>query len=206
MWILPSFNRPDQCRAVVHRLKVMGCSTPGVVIVNGSDCLEAYEAWRDDLPQNWSMVCMLENIGVCGALRWAFSEWPNLTFYGLICDDEFVETPGWDSALIEAAGKWSLAHGNNGDTSARWPHGFMTWGGELVRAVGGIAPEGLWHLYFDMYWAYIARQCGGLKFCKDVHITERHHMRGSAPQDETNRAALLHQKEDSQWFTNWMKS
>jgi hypothetical protein len=205
LWIIPTYNRPDQCRAAVERLKEMGCSTPGIVIVNGRD-FQAYEAWKEHLPEHWSMVFMQENIGVCGALRWAFNEWPRLTFYGLICDDEFVETPGWDVRLIEAAGQWNLAHGNNGDSSSKWPHAFMTWGGDLVRAVGNIAPEGLWHLYFDMYWAFIAGESKRLKFCPDVRITELHHLRGTAPHDETNRAALLHQKEDGQWYTNWRRS
>jgi hypothetical protein len=201
MWLLPSHNRPEQCRAVVRRLKETGCSTPGIVIVNGDEALAAYEQWDAELPRHWSMVCMRDNIGLCGALRWAFGEWPKMTFYGLICDDEFVETPGWDVRLIEAAGEWNLAHGNNGDTSSNWPHGFMTWGGELVRAVGNLAPAGLWHLYFDMYWALIAGE--RRKFCPDVRISEAHHLRGTALRDDTNRAALLRQKEDGQWFTNW---
>src|SRR5665213_1963395 len=130
VWVLPTHNRPVQCRSVIERIKEMGCSTPGVVVVNGLESALSYETWKEELPENWQMVFMPENIGLCGAMRWFFSEYPNLPFYGVFTDDEFIETPEWDVKLIAEAGRWKLAHANNGDTSATWPHSFMTFGGE----------------------------------------------------------------------------
>jgi hypothetical protein len=204
VWFLPSYNRPEQCLEVVDRLREYGCTTPGIVIVNGDQQIEKYQAWKDRLPDGWKMVCLPYNIGMCGALRWAFATWQKLPFYGVITDDEFVQTHGWDKILIEAAGDWNLAHANNGDTSARWPHGLMTFGGGLVRAVGNLAPADMWHLYFDMYWDHIASQCGLKRFCHGVRIEEKHYTRGTAPFDATNQAAQQQQKQDDSFYTHWI--
>jgi hypothetical protein len=131
-----------------------------------------------------------------------FSRFPTSSFYGLICDDEFVMTPSWDTRLIEAAGDWCLAHGNNGDSSARFPHGFMTFGGKLVRFVGNLAPAEIRHAYFDNYWSLIAEACGIRRFCEDVIIDERHPRRGY-PEDATHALAGIGRKEADQWFTKW---
>ena len=201
MWILPSYRRPEQCKQVVRRLIDKGCTTPGVLFVNGQDS-EGYD--EIPLPKGWFLHEHLENLGVCGALRLMFKTYPDEPFYGLICDDEFIETDEWDKTLIEAAGRWNLAHVNNGDTSLRWPHGFMTWGGDLVRAVGNLAPESMWHMFFDMYWNHLGRQCDLIKFCKDVHMKELHYTRGTASLDETNLAAQKYNQDDERWYSQWM--
>lgn len=157
------------------------------------------------LPRGWGILHMPVNLGICGAMRHIFDNFPDQPFYGLICDDEFIETQDWDKQLIAAAGRMHLAHANNGDTSKVNPHGFMTFGGDLVRAVGCLAPKGLWHWYIDAFWEIIIKRCDLRIFCKDVLMTEVHHKRGTAPYDETYQAGERLKDEDQKWFIDWLR-
>lgn len=204
MWILPSYNRSEQCREVIGRIKKMGCSTPGIVVINGESVTE-YLMWKNELPENWHMVTMRENIGLCGAMRWAFREYPNEPWYGTFGDDDFIETPDWDKKLIEAAGSIYLSHGNNGGTSKVNPHGFMVCGGDLVRVVGNFSPDRLWHWYIDAFWEVIAKKCGIRKFCEDVKCTSIHHTLGTAVFDETYRMGESKKDADQLCFINWLR-
>ena len=69
MWILPTMGRGVQCAEMAQRLKAMGCSTPGVVFVNGDPV--AYEGIDLHLPEGWRVIEQGagENIGVLWSRR-----------------------------------------------------------------------------------------------------------------------------------------
>lgn len=200
MWVIPSLNRPEQCQQVIDRLG--STKHPGILIVNGGD----YSSIR--LPENWVMGVMSENVGLCGALRWAFSEYPNEPFYGMITDDEFLggDNPLWESELVDAAGDWFIAHGNNGWQSGRRVHGYMTIGGKLMREVGWWMPEGLWHWYCDDFWETIARSCGLQRFCLNVRIENKHYLLKNVEKDSTYVAAESRIDQDRQLYISWIQS
>ena len=104
-WILPTLSRPQQCAAVLDRMRETGCSTPGIVVLNGD------QGFSGAMPEGWSIIVPDKNLGALGALNKVFELYPNEDFYGFIGDDEFVETDGWDKKLIDAAGAWNFSHG-----------------------------------------------------------------------------------------------
>jgi len=201
MWLLPTYNRPEGCKRTLQSLIDTGCTTPGVVVVNGN--LDGYEDLP--LPTSWMVHVTDSNLGSCGAMRWAFNQYPHEDFYGYISDDETAHTEGWDQLLIEAAGEFYVAHGNNGVTSKDNTIGFCTIGGDLVRKVGWWAPENLWHWYFNAYWEVIAKRCDIRKFCKDVEIVERHYKLNTAEFDETYRLGEEKNEADQLLFLEWLR-
>lgn len=204
MWILPTYNRPEQCAAVLSQIEKVGCSTPGIVIVNGYDGIGKYS--RIKMPPHWKIFFSPVNLGVCGAMQLHFLNHPFEPFYGLICDDEYVYTPGWDTTLIKAAGRFGIAHGNDGWQSETRLHTYATWGGDLLRTVGWWALPNLWHWYFDDIWEGFARDCGLKRFCRDVQTEHKHYLAGKAIRDKTYAAAELKAVEDLQRYQHWSQN
>lgn len=202
MWLLPTHNRPERCQAVLDAISEMGCTTRGVVLVNGGT-LHAYQDVRP--PQGWGIVFKSENLGLCGAMQWCFETFPDEPFYGQVTDDEYVRTPGWDKLLSEAAGRWYVAHGKNHAKSTELPHGFMTFGGDLVRAVGWWEPPELWHWYSEAFWDVIGKRLGLMRPCPEVLIEEKHYSTGKVEFDETNRLGEMHKDRDQELFIAWLR-
>lgn len=210
VWLLPTYNRPEKCQAVLDQIIEVGCSTPGVVIVNGPTTT-GHDYPPLFLPDGWRVVTLTENIGVCGAMQWYFTENPHDDFYGLICDDEYVFTPGWDVILTRAAGAGKIAFGNDGWQSGdvangKRQHGYVTWGGDLVRAVGFLSLPGLWHWYHDDVWEAIADAAGLNVFCSEVRVEHRHYRAGAAPKDATYLAGESRAAEDRGTYMKWRMS
>jgi hypothetical protein len=204
MWLLPTYNRPDKCAAVLDQINSVGCSTPGMVIVNGYEGISQYA--RMKLPPNWQIIFSPVNLGLCGAMQLHFLNYSSEPFYGLICDDEYVFTPGWDKTLINAAGRFGIAHGNDGWQSETRLHTYATFGGDLIRTVGWWALPNLWHWFFDDIWELIAKDFELKRYCRDVKTEHKHYKSGKAEKDQTYFAAETRSIEDRGRYKTWLTS
>lgn len=201
MWVLPTYNRPEQCAKVIEQINNVGCSTPGVLFINGSECLAEYQ--KIQIPTTWRWYWSEENIGVCAAMNKMFELCPDEAFYGLICDDEYVFMPGWDHILKDAAGKWKISHGNDFWQSHNRIHSYVTVGGDLVRECGWWALPGLWHWYHDDVQELLAKECDLRVFCKHVLTEHRHYLAGKATKDSTYEAGESKNSADAAIFHEW---
>lgn len=202
MWLLPTYRRPSKCGEVLKAINYVGVSSPGLVLVNGTDDEKAYRALK--LPPGWMMEILPVNIGLCGAMNWTFHHYPNEPFYGLICDDEYVYTTGWDQRLIEAADTKYIAHGNDKWQSGKRMHAYVTWGGDLLRQIGWWALPGLWHWFHDDAWEQIASGLNIVKFCEDVYCEHKHYLAGKAEKDKTYLAGESRMMNDRQVYQAWL--
>ena len=200
-WVMPTYRRPEQCKKVIDCLTYTGCSTPGIVVVNGLDDVEAYQSIK--LPSGWQMAFMPVNIGVCNAMNWAFKNHPNEPFYGLICDDEYVYTNGWDKKLIEAAGNKGIAHGNDKWQSPRRMHLYVTWGGDLLREIGWWSLPGLWHWYHDNVFEQLMAGLPAVKYCENVVGEHKHYLANKAKKDVTYATGESRAKQDQLVYQTW---
>jgi len=207
MWFMPTFNRPEQCKAVIEQINKVGCSTSGIVFVQGREMQAEYEKALDGtLPDNWVLYFHATNIGCDPAMNWCFKNFPNEPFYGLVCDDEYVYTEGWDKILSEAAGEWNISHGNDGWQSENRIHSYVTVGGELVRACGWWSLPGLWHWFHDDVQEALAAACGLRVYCKDVKTEHKHYMAGKVQKDATYVSAEEGSEKDRQTYYDWRLS
>lgn len=194
MWILPTRGRPQNLIRFFERFAETGARSPGIVCVDNDDPqLERYKALaRPDtardlapVPRNWKFV-FAPRIGLGPTINRAFEERPDLAWYGMLSDDAVPTTPGWDRALIEAAGSDGVAYGADGirdEASAGMP----VLGGDFVRSLGWIILPGLVRLYGDDVWTEIARKRGVLRYLPHVRLEHWHFSNGKAPKDETYR-------------------
>lgn len=191
---------------MLTQLASVGCSTSGVILIQGNDRIKEYEEILSTLlPPTWLYKVLPENLGFCGGLNKGFEFFPHESFYGALSDDEFILTPGWDKILTKAAGDWYIAHGNDHWQSQFRIHGAMTFGGELVRTIGYLSPPGMWHWYMDNFWEHLGAQCGIRKYCKDVLVEDRHYLSGKSQYDDTYRMGESRKDQDAIVFHEWCK-
>jgi hypothetical protein len=183
---MPTLSRPKQAAEVLRRISDVGCSSPGIVFVNGETHAKEYLVeCAGNMPDGWKIIVHHENIGCIGALNWCLKEYPNEEWYGAIFDDEFLdpESPSdWDVKLIEAAGKWRIAHAFENWNMGRRCQGYPILGGELVRSIGYLAlPTTFHHFGFDSMhdWMNGATPFGGggLHHMKCLSEIKVHHNR-----------------------------
>jgi len=207
MWFMVSYNRAKQCGDVIQSMIDCGISTPGRLIVQGREQESEYRSIN--LPLGWEIDVLTQNIGLCGALSKSFREYPTEQCYSVLADDEFVHTKGFDLRIMEAAGRWGIAHGNDGwRTDQGWYHTLVTHGGDLVRAVGWWALPGLWHNYFDNAWQHIGAEFGLRRYCRDMRTTHLNVDKdekggGTAEWDDTYRVGRQRAESDRAIFEAW---
>lgn len=206
----------DACDA--NRMKA-----PGIVFVDGPTTPQNDEAYRNlRVPPNWTVILSEKRVRLAGHMNWVLSAYPNERSYSWIADDMMPETPDFDKILEEAAGPWGYAHGrddyitrNQGYKSdlLKWPVGLtsgLTWGGEMLRALGWWAPPGLVHVGIDCIWTYILQELGCCRYLPNViiqHYSYRSHRRKKDIYDVTlNNPEDLEVKEDEKIYRDWVEN
>ena len=209
-------SRPKQCAEVLSRIRETGCSTPGIVFINGKqDTVNEYHTM--ELPEGWLKFQSDENLGCIGALNKVFELYPNEDWYGFIGDDEILlpDNPqDWDQRLINAAGDWNVSHGWEDLNQGKRAQGYLCIGGKLARAIGYLAIPQCWHWYgLDCMYEWLGANPGyggggaiQVKLVPEVRVTHRHAYAGKAPLDECYRLGESRNEEDRKKFWDWIKN
>lgn len=198
MWFLPSRKRLGRLAEFFEIALGSGLSTPGVVLVNEDDST-TYEAMK--LPEGWAVERVK---GDCTAdcYRHAFDKWSDLKWYGILSDDCAPRTEGFDVLLIRAAGRTRIASANDLKKSPRRIGPCAVFGGDLVRAMGGLVPDGFKHRYVDDVWEDMGRDLNIWTPRMDVVVEHLHPFFGKAEMDETYARAYAF-PDDQRCFTDW---
>lgn len=187
MWLLTTRNRPDLCRRMLLACIETGVETPGLVWMDGCS--------YDDmpLPKGWKSVTSPRHRNIGWALRSFLSVYPDLPWYGWLADDIVPKTPGWDLALVEAAGSKCIAYPND-----EWQRGTkqrdgsphvtsaVCLGGDLVRAMGLLALPDQVQMYIDDVWESVAVPLGLMRYLPDVVVEHHHFANGLRLADATD--------------------
>lgn len=208
MWFLPTFNRPQSLATVIEACRATGMSTPCIVLVQGTQMLAEYQAL--ELPENWQLHVLPENIGLLPALNYAFKTWPNEPWYGQLVDDNLPRTQGWDARLVEAAGERRFVTCKDLWQAPPRAGGAVVFGGDILRALGFWALPGLWHCYCDDFWETMGRETGLWSIVEDVVVETIHPWKDGKPGDATLMAAYgnggARMREDEHVFRSWMQT
>lgn len=202
MWVLPTLDRPAFLRETLFAAMQAGITTPGIVVVNGSP--------RDDyadieLPPNWTIEYLPRNLGLCGALNWAFAKFPNEPWYGLIGDDMTPITPGFDVKMLEALKPGGIVSSNDNWQAENGRMTVCMIDGDLMRALGYWMPEGLWHCYSDDFWEMIGNDFQNWTFLRDVVVETRSPFKNDVQQDGTTKIAYMRMAQDKRAFDVWKR-
>jgi len=56
--------------------------------------------------------------------------------------------------------------------------------GDIVKALGGMVPQGMIHLYLDNFWMKLGQDLGALRYMPEVIVEHLHPVAGKAEWDE----------------------
>lgn len=200
MWFLPSYKRPEQAQRAIDSMVAHGMTGPGALLLNENDPTQ----YDTQLPDNWVKYRVPgDDTRVNDCWRHAFKLRPDEPWYGLMSDDMVVGTDGFERLLVEKAGSNRLASSNDLWQAPARMTGAAVFGGDLVRAIGDLAPIPSRHCFFDDFWEMVGRDFGVWDVLMDVHVEHLHPYAGKAVSDETHVRANHDMAADQELFVNW---
>lgn len=200
MWILTSLGRPDRIRKVVDSY-AWGFETQVILALWSGDA-RLREYLRQEWPENWR-VETISRRGNGPTYNKILDRYPNEPCYGFLADDAILDEQGMLRQLEQEAGDWNVAYANDKHWGARLPT-MPCIGGDLVRAVGFLAPEFLTHWAIDNAWGVIGERLGALRYRADLTYTHLNPAFGTAPDDSTYQWARNLSPEWERVYRGWM--
>ena len=184
--LVPSRNRPQNIVDLMHCLEQTKTESDLLVIVDDDDVMmDGYLATNADI-----FVVEKNGKGMARPLNFVANHFKDkYRHFAFIGDDHRPRTEHWDLEFINNLDELEtgivygddLFQGKNLATQ-------VGMSGDIVRALGGMTPPGLIHLYLDNFWMQLGRDLGALRFLPNVIIEHLHPVAGKAQWDEGYRA------------------
>ena len=180
LWILTSMGRPDRIRGVVDSYD-WGAEKVILALYEKDKRLPEY------LAQTWPQSWKIETVPMLGngpTYNEILQRYPHERCYGFLADDAILNVQGMLRLLEHAAGDWNIAYANDQHWGEKLPT-MPCLGGDLVRAVGYLAPQYLMHWAIDTAWGELGKKLGNLVYREDLTYTHLNPVWGTAPDDQT---------------------
>ena len=180
--LVPSRNRPQSIVDLMHCLEQTKTESDLIVIVDDDDVMmDGYLATNADI-----FVVEKQGKGMARPLNFVANHLKDkYRHFSFIGDDHRPRTEHWDLEFINNLDELEtgivygddLFQGKNLATQ-------VGMSGDIVRALGGMTPPGLIHLYLDNFWMQLGRDLSALRFLPNVIIEHLHPIAGKAQWDE----------------------
>lgn len=182
LWLVPSYKRPQRLQKLLSSIKEHGVKTKGLVLLNADD---ENDYAGLDVPDGWGVV-KLQNVseGRNAILNQYFKDFPSLAWYGLLEDDMVVRSPEWDVKMVMECPSYGFSTANDRWLSPTRARGAKVLDGDLVRAMGCMAPEGAKHSFLHELHEDIGANFKCWAYLPEVIVEEEHANNGKAPVDE----------------------
>lgn len=199
-WYMPSYGRALQ----INKLEAAPGGWPHITLLLNEDDPDRQKYRRAQLIP-WQLCFIPAGSRCADAHRFISERWPNESFYGLLCDDQWPITPGWWEAMEDAAGRRYIST-PAGEPSFPRCRTAVCLGGDLVRAMGSLVPAPLKHNFEDNIWDDVAQEFSLLRPLPNFVVEHRHHTRGTAPNDPTYQRGSADFLEDQSIYEAWLIS
>lgn len=182
LWLVPSYRRPQRLQKLLASIVEHGAKTKGMVLLTAGDGND-YSNLK--VPDGWGVVELQEGAeGRNAILNQYFKDFPTLGWYGLLEDDMVVRTPGWDVALVNGCPPYGFSTANDKWLAPNRARGAKVLDGDLVRAMGCIAPPGTKHSFLHEMHEDIGANFKCWAYLPDIVVEEEHVNNGKAPGDD----------------------
>ena len=185
--IVPSRGRPEAIRGLVEALEITKTSSPLYVIVDEDDPkLQEYEDLATELQFNY-MVTEREGKGMAKPLNKAAHFLSEIGYHEHFCflgDDHRPRTIDWDKEFVDNLDEMEtgLIYGNDLFQGEELPTAVaMT--GNIVKALKGMVPPGMIHLYLDNFWLQLGRDLNAIRYLPEVIVEHMHPVAGKGDWD-----------------------
>lgn len=199
MWLLTSLSRPERIRQLVDSYD-WSTQPVALVLYDGDPRLNEYLAKK--WPASWD-IHMVSMRGNGPTYNEMLRRYPDEWCYGFLADDAVLNVPGMLSDLEIAADDWNIAYANDGHWGGKLPT-MPCLGGDLVRAVGYLAPEYLNHWAIDTAWGEIGKRLGNLRYFDQLTYAHNNPVWGTAPDDATYQSARRASADWQDILRSWM--
>ena len=206
MWFLCTRNRPKAIEALIEAMRATGEIPTVAVMVDGP-------MYNIHWPTHWKIHNSFGHLEMQRSLNALLALYSNEPFYGILTDTHRPQTPAWSTKMIEAAGTGSIVicnttkHRHNPRTGLRRVT-TLTFGGDLVRAIGWVWLNRVCHLYGDDAWEDIGYALGIIKYLPDVIIMALLKREGEVEIDANHRRmwqGKSYMATDAAAFAEWKR-
>ena len=205
--LVPTRGRPQNAVEVLKSHKEFSCRSDLLFVVDTDD--DQLINYRTAVGVEYIIEIENKTRGmgypINAASKKYAADYEFLTFIG---DDHRFRTPDWDIAFMRAIGsRPGLAYGNDLLQGENLPTAVMM-SAAIVRALGGMVPPKMKHLYLDNFWKALGEDLGNLAYLPGVVIEHLHPIAGKAEWDEGYRAVNAREiySFDALMFDNYIKS
>lgn len=190
MWLVPSRRRITKLRNFLHSAIDAETSTPGIVIVDNQDYMDNRAAYdRMEMPPGWKFV-MTEAVGMGPKIRQVWdAHVKGGLWVGILNDDHFIVTKGWDVRLINQLNGKNFLTCNDRWNAPQRAAGATVFSMPLMEAFGfPMFPEGIDHLGIDDVFETIGKNTGCWEVDMSVIVEHHHAFKNPDLVDETHKA------------------
>lgn len=183
--IVPSRGRPNSIAALGIELFNTNTSADLIVVVDDDDeQMNEYLELGVDI-----FIVARDGKGMAKPLNKAASHFKDkYRHFAFLGDDHRPRTERWDEAFVKALDELGtgLVYGNDLFQGEQLPTAVaMT--GDIVRALDGMVPPGMIHLYLDNFWLQLGKDLGAIRYLGDIIIEHLHPVAGKAEWDNNYR-------------------
>lgn len=203
IWLLPTRRRPAKLANFFASAIRTGISTPGLILVDRAEYEELKAEYKAiKLPPGWAYYGVGgESVGACIRELWPHTK--HLDWVGYLVDDQVCHSYLWDQRTIEHLNGKNFVSTDDAEQYPRRMVGALAFSGELLRTVGFLYPDGLWHAYWDDVWETLGRGTSCWSLVPDVLLTHAHPFNDATQADSTHTHAYSRAAQDREWFAKW---
>jgi hypothetical protein len=180
--LVPSRERPHNIAELIKSLDETETESDLIVILDDDEpCFEQYIELGATI-----LTVEKDGRGMAKPLNFAANLFKNdYRHFAFLGDDHRPRTKNWDVHFINALDELEtgLVYGNDLFQGEQLPTAVaMT--GNIVKALEGMVPPGMIHLYLDNFWLQLGKDLGSIRYMGHVIIEHLHPAAGKGEWDE----------------------
>ena len=204
--LVPSRGRPNAIASLYAELARTKTVADLIVVVDDDD-----EQMNEYIELGVTLfVVKRDGKGMAKPLNKAASHFKDAyRHFAFLGDDHRPRTQEWDKAFVTALDELGtgIVYGNDLFQAEQLPTAVaMT--GDIVRALDGMVPPGMIHLYLDNFWMQLGKDLGAIRYFGEIIIEHLHPVAGKAQWDENYRSVNAEEvySADAKAFDEYIKS
>jgi hypothetical protein len=183
--LVPTRGRPMSATALLAAHEALSTSSDLLFVIDAND--PEHDQYHFEVGAERCMTIQNETRGMAYPINKAASaivKENKYQYFAFLGDDHRPRTAGWDEILIQAMQKRpSMAYGNDLLQGQRLPT-MIAMTSDIVKALDGMVPPKMKHLYLDNFWKKLGEDLGALTYLGDVIVEHMHPVAGKAEWDE----------------------
>lgn len=183
--LVPTRGRPMNATQLLSAHEELSAASDLLFVIDAND--PEHDQYHFEVGQERCMTIDNNSRGMAYPINKAanaIAKQDKYDFFAFLGDDHRPRTAEWDLQLMAAMQRRpSMAYGNDLLQGKRLPT-MITMTSDIVKALGGMVPPNMKHLYLDNFWKKLGEDLGSLTYLEDVIIEHMHPVAGKAEWDE----------------------